>query len=191
MMEKTCGNVSGQRQRHTVNQLKLVPCHLGTGPCARKQREATESIGFMEAFQMKRFGFVMGLVVVLLSRASAAAADDKIDVKALEKNLEKALKAYNDDDHKKFWAEFCTAANALKTKETFDALYTNGYKKQFGKFVKRGDLLKDKSTLEGEIGLVRYTAEFEKNKKLEMDINWVKEGKEIKFMQILINKPQE
>jgi hypothetical protein len=133
----------------------------------------------------------MGLVVVLLSLASATAADDKIDVKALEKSLDKALKAYNDDDPKKFWAEFCAAADALKTRETFDALYTNGYKKTYGKFVKRGDLLKDKSTLDGEIGLVRYTAEFEKGKKLEIDANWVKEGKEIKFMQIQINKPQE
>ena len=138
---------------------------------------------------MKRWGLVTGLVVALLSQTSATAGE--IDVKALEKNLEKALKAYNDDDHKKFWAEFCAAADALKTKETFDALYTNGYKKLYGKLVKRGDLLKDKSALEGEIGLVRYMAEFEKGKKLEIDVNWVKEGKEIKFMQIQINKPQE
>jgi hypothetical protein len=145
----------------------------------------------MEAFSMKRLALVAGLMVVLLSRGSVTAGEDKIDVKDLEKTLERALKAYNDDDHKKFWAEFCSAANALKTKETFDALYTNGYKKEFGKFVKRGDLLKDKSTLDGDLGLVRYKAEFANNKKLEIDVNWVKEDKKIKFMQILVNKLEE
>jgi hypothetical protein len=79
--------------------------------------------------------------------------------------VDRALKAYNGDDHKNFWAEFCTAANPLKTKENFDALYTNGFKPQFGKCVKRGDLLKEKSNLDGGIGLVRYKAEFEKEKK--------------------------
>jgi hypothetical protein len=147
---------------------------------------------FLErAFQMKRLAWVTGLSVLLLTRVLATAGEEKIDVKALEKSLEKALKAYNDDDHKKFWAEFATSVNALKTKETFDALYTNGYKKEHGKFVKRGDLVKEKSTLEGEIGLVRYKAEFEKDKKVEIDVNWVKEDKKIKFIQIQINKPQE
>jgi hypothetical protein len=145
----------------------------------------------MEVFQMKRLALVTGLIVVLLSRASVTAGAEKIDVKELEKAVERALKAYDDDDHKKFWAEFCTAANALKTKETFDALYTNGFKKQYGKCVKRGELLKDKSTLDGELGLVRYKAEFEKDKKAEIDINWVKEDNKIKFMQILIGKLQE
>ncbi len=139
---------------------------------------------------MKRFALASGLVVVFLSGVCLAAAEDKIDVKALEETLERALKAYNADDHQKFWVEFCTAANALKTKETFDALYTNGYKKAYGKFVKLGDMLKDKSVLEGEIGLVRYNAEFEKNKKVEIDVNWVREDNKIRFMQILI-KPQE
>ena len=36
-----------------------------------------------------------------------ATAEEKIDVKALEDGLDRALKAYNDDDSKKFWAEFC------------------------------------------------------------------------------------
>jgi hypothetical protein len=140
---------------------------------------------------MKRLALLAGLAAFLLSGALATAGEEKIDVKALEKSLEKALKAYNDDDHKKFWAEFSSTVNALKTKETYDALYTNGYKKEYGKFVKRGDLVKEKSTLEGEIGLVRYKAEFDKNKKLEIDINWSKEDKKIKFMQIQIIKPQD
>jgi hypothetical protein len=139
---------------------------------------------------MKRWGLVTGLMVVLLGRVSAAAGADRIDVKALENSLARALKAYNDGDHKKFWAEFSSTVNALKTKETFDALYTNGYKKTYGKFVKRGDLIKDKSELKGEIGAVQYGAEFEKDKKLVIAVNWVKEGKKIKFMQILIGKPQ-
>jgi ribosomal protein S20 len=140
---------------------------------------------------MKRSGLIAGILALSLHCMVAMAAEEKIDVKTLEKSVDKALKAYNDDDHKKFWAEFSKMADALKTKEIFDALYTNGYKKTFGKLVKRGDLIQDKSTLEGEIGLARFTAEFEKDKKLEVDVNWVKEGKDIKFQQIQINKPQE
>ncbi len=140
---------------------------------------------------MKKFALIAGVVVLSLCRFAAAADEEKIDVKALEKSLNNALKAYNDDDHKKFWAEFAKAADALKTKETYDALYTNGYKKLFGKLVKRGDMIKDKSVLTGDIGLVRYLAEFDKDKKVEIDANWTKEGKGIKFIQILINKPQE
>jgi hypothetical protein len=134
---------------------------------------------------------IAGVVVLSLCRLTIAADEEKIDIKVLEKNLDRALKAYNDDDHMKFWAEFAKAADALKTKETYDALYTNGYKPIYGKLVKRGEMIKDKSALEGPIGLVRYFAEFEKDKKVEIDVNWAKEGKDVKFIQILMNKPQE
>jgi hypothetical protein len=140
---------------------------------------------------MKSMSMFAGALLLLLSRVTVAADEDKIDLKALEKNVDNALKAYNEDDYKKFWAEFSKSVDALKTKETYDALYTNGYKKLYGKMVKRGDLIKDKSVVTGEIGLVRYLAEFDKDKKLEIDINWVKEGKDIKFQQIQINKREE
>jgi hypothetical protein len=140
---------------------------------------------------MKRLALVAGLLALLLNRGLVMAGEDPIDLKALEKSVDKALKAYNEGDSKAFWADFSATVNALKTKEAFDAIYTNGYKKLYGDFVKRGDLVKDKSVLEGEIGLVRYKAEFDKDKKLEIDVNWIKEDKKIKFMQIQINKPQE
>jgi hypothetical protein len=140
---------------------------------------------------MRRLAFVAGLIMVLTGRASVKADGAEIDIKVLAEGLERALKAYNDDDPKKFWAEFCSAADALKTKETFAALYTNGYKKQFGKFVKCGELMKDKSTLQGDLGVARYKAEFAENKNLEIDVNWVREDKKIRFLQILVNKPQE
>jgi len=146
---------------------------------------------FLEDFHMKRLLIVVSVVVLSLNRMAGAADEEKIDVKVLEKSVDNALKAYNDDDDKKFWAEFSKDVDALKTKETYDALYTNGYKKLFGKLVKRGDMIKDKSVLTGDIGLVRYKAEFDKDKKVEIDINWVKEGKDIKFQQIQINKQQE
>jgi hypothetical protein len=134
---------------------------------------------------------IAGVVVCCFCSFIIAAEEEKIDIKALEKNLDRALQAYNNDDNKKFWAEFAKTVDALKTKETYDALYTNGYKPMYGKLVKRGEMIKDKSALEGPVGLVRYWAEFEKNKKVEIDVNWEKEGKEVKFIQIQINKPQE
>ena len=140
---------------------------------------------------MKRFVLIAGFVVLSLCRLTIAADEEKVDIKVLEKNLDRALKAYNDDDHKKFWAEFAKTVDALKTKETYEALYTNGYKPMYGKLLKRGEMIKDKSALEGPVGLVRYLAEFEKNKKVEIDVNWEKEGKEVKFIQIQINKLEE
>jgi hypothetical protein len=140
---------------------------------------------------MKRFVMLAGVVVLSLCRPTLAAEEEKVNIKVLETNLDRALKAYNDDDHKKFWAEFAKAADALKTKETYDALYTNGYKPMYGKLVKRGEMIKDKSGLDGPLGLVRFLAEFEKDKRVEIDVNWAKEGKDVKFIQILMNKPQE
>jgi hypothetical protein len=140
---------------------------------------------------MKKFALVAAVIGLSLNWNVAAAAADEIDLKAFEKSVDKALKAYNAGDHKDFWAEFSKTVDALKTKETFDLLYTNGYKTTYGKLVKRGDLMKDKSVLTGDIGLARYTAEFEKDKKVEIDINWVRDGNDIKFQQIQINKPQD
>jgi hypothetical protein len=134
---------------------------------------------------------IAGVVIGCLCGSIIAAEEEKIDVKVLEKNLDRALQAYNNDDHKKFWAEFAKTVDALKTKETYEALYTNGYKPMYGKLLKRGEMIKDKSALEGPVGLVRYLAEFEKNKKVEIDVNWEKEGKEVKFIQIQINKLEE
>ena len=140
---------------------------------------------------MKRLVMLAGVVVLSLCPVSIADEEGKVDVKVLEKNLDRALKAYNEDDHKKFWAEFAKSVDALKTKETYDALYTMGYKKIYGKLVKRGQMIKEKSGLDGPLGLVRYLAEFEKDKKVEIGVNWAKEGKDVKFIQIQINKPQE
>jgi hypothetical protein len=139
---------------------------------------------------MKRMVLIAGVLGLYLGWIALAVADE-IDLKAFEKSVDNALKAYNDDDYKKFWADFSKMADALKTKKTFEALYTNGYKKLYGNHVKRGDMIKEKSSLDGDIGLVRYWAEFEKDKKLEIDINWVKEDKTVKFIQIQINKPAE
>jgi len=140
---------------------------------------------------MKQLTWIAGIVALSLCRFSVAADGEKIDVKVLEKSLDNALKAYNDDDHKSFWAEFSKQADPFKTKETYDSLYTNGYKKTFGKLIKRGDLIKDKSVLEGKQGLVSYGAEFEKDKKVEIDAHWVLEGKGIKFIQIQMGRPKE
>ena len=139
---------------------------------------------------MKRFGVVSVLFVALLSWVPVTASENRIDVKELEKSLERALKALNDSDHEKFWAEYCSAANDLKTKQNFDDFRATIYN-QYGKFVKRGDLVKDKSILEGEMGLALYKAEFEKDKKLMISVTWIKEGKAIKLAQIEVGPLQE
>ncbi len=139
---------------------------------------------------MKRLGMVAAVLILLFLSAARTAADEKIDLKAFEKTVDRALKAYNDDDSKKFWAEFAKIVDAIKTKETFDALYVNGYKPIFGKFVKLGDLIKEKTVLDGEIGAVFWKAEFEKNKTAYIAVNWMKEGNDVKLVQLQIQKQE-
>jgi hypothetical protein len=138
----------------------------------------------LEEKAMLRVGSVAAIMVLWLLPANWLAADEKIDVKALEKTVDRALKAYNDGDSKKFWSEFASRVDALKTKETFDALYTNGYKVMLGKFVARGSLVKEKSVLEGERGAVIWESQFEKSKKVRIEVNWEIESKEIKLIQM-------
>jgi hypothetical protein len=144
----------------------------------------------MEVSKMKRSGLVTGLIVVLLCWVPVTASANKVDAKELEKSLDRALKAYNDADHVKFWAEYTSMANDLKTKKNFDDFRGSLYK-QYGEFVKRGDLVKDKSNLEGEMGPAQWKAEFEKDKKVIIAVSWIKEGNAIKFAQIEIGPPQE
>jgi hypothetical protein len=143
-----------------------------------------------EALPMILFGLVTGLMAALMGSLPVMVVEDKIDVKELEKCLDRALKAYNGADHEKFWAEYCSAAKDLKTKQNFDDFRASIYM-NYGKFVKRGELVKDKSNLEGELGLVLYKAEFEKDKKVVISVTWVKEGKAIKLAQPKVGQPQE
>ncbi len=128
-----------------------------------------------------------GAFLVLM--AFPLAADEKADRKPLDEKLAKSLKAYNDGDHKKFFADYHKSVNSIATEQTFKALYEGNYKKQFGKY-KDGSMkfVPEGSLLEGEFLVLWYSAEFDKAKKVKIGVNFKKEDKDYKFIQIQFNE---
>lgn len=128
-----------------------------------------------------------GAFLVLV--ALPLAADEKADRKALDEKLAKALKAYNEGDYKKFFADYAKSMKDIATEQTFKALYEGNYKKLFGKY-KDGSMkfVPEGSLLEGEFLILWYSAEFDKAKKVKIGVNFQKEDKDYKFVQIQFNE---
>lgn len=126
------------------------------------------------------------LALGLLLPALRADDEPKADLKKLEATMDKALKAYNEGDHKKFFADYAKAMRAIATEQTFNALYKEGAMKQFGKCKEKParKFLEKQSALTGEAILACWQAEFEKNKKVKISANFMKEGDAYKLMQI-------
>jgi len=105
--------------------------------------------------------------------------------------LEKALVAYNKQDPKAFYADFAQSMAAIATEQAFQALYVGMYMKDFGQYKSR-ELLKDKCVVPADstVGLLQYKAVFEKNEKMTIAVNIVKEGDAWKLMQVQFNKEQ-
>lgn len=127
---------------------------------------------------------------LVLSAALRADDEPKADLKKLEATMDRALKAFNEGDHKKFWAEFAKAADPLKTPEVFKALYLDGYQKTFGKYNEKSTrkFLEKRSALTGETILAMWQGEFEKNKKALIAANFQKEGNDYKLIQIQVHE---
>jgi hypothetical protein len=110
--------------------------------------------------------------------------------KDVEAILDKALQAFNADDHKAFFADFSKDMGAMANAQMYNALYGN-QKKVLGNYVTR-TFNKDRSNFqneEGVPGLFRYEADFEKQKGVAIEVNYLKEGGAWKLMQVLFSHP--
>ncbi|HMP02312.1 MAG TPA: hypothetical protein PKC45_07410 [Gemmatales bacterium] len=114
----------------------------------------------------------------------AAPPPPSLDLKALEGMLDPALKAYNDGAFKPFFTDFAKKAERITTEAVFQMLYGEETKGKFGKFVKRLELIKDKSVLEGEVLLAQWWVEFEKIKKARLICNLTHEEGKYRFLSI-------
>ena len=123
------------------------------------------------------------LITTLLLTFFAAVSLHAGDIKALEAKVDAALAAYNAGDAKKFYADFAKSMEAIATPQVFDALYTQGSKKQFGNYVSR-QLIKGESVTDGDTLLLVYSAKCEKSDKVKLSINVQKEGAEYRFVQV-------
>ena len=135
------------------------------------------------------------LAVLCLFAAAPLRADDepKADIKKLDAMMDKALKAYNEGDHKKFFADYAKAMEAVATEQVFKHMYADRYMKAFGKWKEKSErkFLDKRSVLTGEVIVVHWLTEFEKKKKVMVSANFMKEGAGYKLMQIQFNEAKE
>ena len=125
----------------------------------------------------------VGLCAMNSRAASSKDAAPEV-MKGLEEKVDKMLKGYNDNSWKDFFADYAKSMAALGTESTFKMLYAD---KGFGKFVSKK--LIDKETVSsGDLPLLVYEAEFEKEKKVKVSVNFTKDGDQLKIMQVQFNK---
>jgi hypothetical protein len=139
---------------------------------------------------MKAIRFTIAALLVCAFTSAAYTAEGKDAppevMKGLEEKVDKLLKAYNDNDWKAFYTDYAKSMSALATEPTFKMLYVD---KGLGKIVSKK--LIDKETVSaGDFPLLVYEAEFEKDKKIKVSVNFTKEDGQFKVMQVQFNKMQ-
>ena len=112
-----------------------------------------------------------------------AQAQKAVDTKPLEAKVDKALEAYNKGDHTAFYADFAKSMAAIATEQTFNMMYRGMYFTSYGKYISRKPI-KAETVAMGELPLLVYEAEFEKNKKVKISVNFTTEDGALKIMQM-------
>lgn len=136
---------------------------------------------------MKPTGLIALLAAALTFSSSPLRAADA--PKELESIVENAMKGYNAGDAKVFFADYAKLLAAVAVPATFDALYKNMALKDFGKYESK-KLIAAQSVVEGETPLLVFEAKFEKNPKVKLSVNFMKEEGKPKVMQVTIEKFQ-
>lgn len=110
---------------------------------------------------------------------------DKAALAGLDQQVGKVMEGYNANSWKGFygsgWAE---QTKAIQTEQTFNALYTNMYLKQYGTLKSRA-VDEKRSTFSTMNGLIVYNAVFSK-KKGSLSVNFFKEGGAWKIQQLQV-----
>jgi hypothetical protein len=110
-------------------------------------------------------------------------AQAPVDPKPLEAIIDKALAGYNAGNHAVFYADYAKMMSSIATEPVFKMMYKDQYFTSYGKYVSRTPI-KAETVLLGDSPLLVYAAEFEKNKKVKISVNFTKEGGAFKIMQI-------
>ena len=118
-----------------------------------------------------------------------AGADSKNDVAAtFDPLVENALKAYNKEDFKAFFADYSKSLSAMATEPVFKMMFIDTYKKDLGNYVSRKLVADQSSKVVGDANVLVYNAQFEKNKNVRISVNVNKEDGKFKFVQIRFDK---
>ena len=134
-----------------------------------------------------RSAYVLSIILAVSVLGSEVHAADKLDPKPLEAIIDNALKGYNDGDYKVFFADYAKSMAAVATEQTFKSMYTDQYKKNLGDYVSRKPIDKE-TVLMGDFPLMVFDAEFSKEKKVKLSVNFTKEDGKFKIMQMRFDK---
>jgi hypothetical protein len=124
---------------------------------------------------------------LLVCAMTLRAEERKADPAKLEAMVDKAMKAYNDEDAKAFFADYAKSMAAIATEQVFKNLYVDQAKRDFGKYVSREPIAAQTVTI-GDFPLLVYQAKFEKNDKVKISVNFTFEDGAFKVMQIRFDK---
>ncbi len=137
---------------------------------------------------MKVFSLFVLTIALLFSGALQAGMMPPPELmKALDTRVDGLMAAYNAGDDKAFYADWAASMAALCTPQVFKMMFVDGHMKNFGAYKSR-KIIEAETVIVPDVpnGLLVYSAEFEKNAKIKLSINLIKEGDEWKFQQVTI-----
>ncbi|MEW6711565.1 MAG: hypothetical protein AB1403_17210, partial [Candidatus Riflebacteria bacterium] len=133
---------------------------------------------------MKKVLF-LALMVFAASVLLAGAMPSEDVMKALDAKVDGLMAAYNDGNATEFYAGWASAMAGVCTPQVFQMMFVDGHMKNFGAYKSR-KIIEAETVVMAEVpnGLLVYEAEFEKNAKIKLSINLMKENDEWKFQQV-------
>lgn len=129
--------------------------------------------------------FRVAVLGLCLSISLSSFAADSAELEKVDAMIDKALTAYNNKDWKTFYADWAETMSSIATEQSFNALYTGMYHNNFGQYKSRVPIPAE-TVLSGDspVGLIVYTGVFEKNEKVKISVNVIREKDSWKIMQI-------
>lgn len=127
----------------------------------------------------------LAVMVLCLSIPTLAFAADSTELKKLDTMIDKALTAYNNKDWKAFYADWAESMSSIATEQSFNALYTGMYQNNFGHYKSRKPIPAETVlSCDSPVGLIVSSGVFEKNEKVKISVNVIREKDSWKIMQI-------
>jgi hypothetical protein len=137
---------------------------------------------------MKVFTVIVLMIALLFSGSlQAGMMPDPETMKALDAKVDNLMTAYNSGDDKAFYADWAASMAALCTPQVFKMMFVDGHMANYGAYKSR-KIIEAETVVVPDVpnGLLVYAAEFEKNAKIKLSINLIKEGDDWKFQQVTI-----
>ncbi|MBI3925116.1 MAG: hypothetical protein HY319_06215 [Armatimonadetes bacterium] len=133
----------------------------------------------------------LSILLLVVALAFPAAAEDAAPgmsqdtFQQMDAMLGNALNAYNAGNWKAFYKDWAQLMSGIATEQSFNSLYVNMYKKNFGDYKSR-TFVRERSSVAGDHAVVVYKAKFSK-KDGDIGVNYFRENGKWKLQQIQFN----